>query len=84
MPEDEFLTVTEAAVMLRFGDHDAALQSVRRLIRKGKLRASRVGKHYVIRRADVLAFVDALANLPAPPPTVTLAGGRVVDLRKAQ
>jgi excisionase family DNA binding protein len=47
------LTVPEAAKFLR-----APIYSVRLLIRRGKLRYQRVGKRFVLPRADVEAYLE--------------------------
>lgn len=73
---DDFLTVEEAAVILRFGNTNAGRQSVRRLIRERELRASKIGKRYLMQRADILAYVNSKETVP-------MAGGRKFELARA-
>jgi excisionase family DNA binding protein len=70
----DLLTIAEVADLLRFPPGAPGGQAVRRLIRAGELRASLVGKSYLIRRQDVDALIEARATRPAGP--VILAGGR--------
>lgn len=56
------LTVPEAA--RRIGRNP---ETVRRWIREGKLRATKVGTQHVIDEADLQATVDDAPTLPLPP-----------------
>jgi len=56
----DLMTVDEVADRLRMGP-----QGVRRMIRRGELRARKVGKQYLVTPADLLAYLDSLA--PAGP-----------------
>jgi excisionase family DNA binding protein len=51
MPSRDWLTVKEAAALL--GWHES---SVRRALRKGRLRGEKFGRDWRIRRADVDAY----------------------------
>lgn len=66
----DLMTVEEVARLLRFSEGEAGSQAVRRLIRAGDLSASRVGRAYLIDRADVLKLLEEKRR------PVALAGGR--------
>jgi excisionase family DNA binding protein len=59
---DSMVTVREAA---RIVSRDR--ETVRRWIRSGRLRAQRVGTHYLIDRSDLQGFIDDSDVLPLPP-----------------
>lgn len=65
------LTVPEAAK--RVGRNP---ETVRRWIREGKLRASKVGTQHVIEEADLEALSDEWQSLPMPESWRTLPSGR--------
>jgi excisionase family DNA binding protein len=58
---DELLTLDEAAKLIPRADAD----TLKRLIRSGKLRAYRPGKKYLTTRADVRAAIIA-CRVPSP------------------
>ena len=51
MTEDDLLSLGEAATEL-----DLAYDNALRWVQRGRLKATRVGKSYVVRRADLDAF----------------------------
>lgn len=55
------ITVAEAAA--RVGRDP---ETVRRWIRSGRLRATKVGTHHLIDEADLVAMAEAHASLPLP------------------
>ncbi len=65
------LTVPEAAK--RVGRNP---ETVRRWIREGKLRASKVGTQHVIEEADLEALSDEWQSLPMPESWRALPSGR--------
>lgn len=52
VPQGPFLSVREAAELLRIGK-----QSIHRYLRLGKIKRFKVGSRTIIRREDVLALV---------------------------
>ena len=51
---DDLISSTDAATLLH-----VATMTVRRWINEGQLPAYRIGKLYKVRKADVVAFIDA-------------------------
>jgi excisionase family DNA binding protein len=54
MPDRGLLTVREVAAAMR-----VSTMTVYRLIKAGELRAIRVGKHFRIKDADLVAYLDS-------------------------
>lgn len=75
---DDLFTVETAAA--RLGLHP---KTVLRLIREGRLRATRIGKSYRIARADFEAF-SGLPPAPAAPPVRATCIVELPDLAMAQ
>lgn len=72
-PPPPYLTIAEAAALIR---HEHA--TVRRWIWEGKIKAFKPGKHPLVRREDLLAFVEAsetTAKRAARRKRVTVAPG---------
>lgn len=66
----DVLTVDEAAGELRMSAH-----GIRRLIRQGRIRAAKVGKQYLITRAEVNRVLTEGTGPTTPAP----AGGAPLD-----
>jgi excisionase family DNA binding protein len=62
---DEYLTVQEAAAVLKL-----SIETVRRYVRSGKLKSTKLGRQYRIKRADV----DALLAYGTGPSVAEPAG----------
>lgn len=65
MLEHELLTVKEVASFLKLGE-----ESIRRLIRAGKLKATKITKSYRIRRGDLESFEPGLGAGEDPRPGI--------------
>jgi uncharacterized protein len=61
---DEMITTAEAARMLGL----RSINTVKRLVREGRLPATRPGSHYRLRRADVERLVSVGSEVSEPPP----------------
>lgn len=70
---DDMLTCEEAAPVLRL-----SVESVRRMVRERRIAAVKVGRRYLIRRAELDRILEEGTQPPQP---VTLAGGRTFSQR---
>ena len=61
---DELITTGEAARMLGV----RSINTVKRLVREGRLPATRPGSHYRLRRADVERLIAVGSDVSEPPP----------------
>ena len=65
---EKLLTAKEVAGILRLND-----QTVLRYVREGKLKAIKVGKQYLVKEADLQAYLDGAGDseLSTPAPVDT-------------
>jgi excisionase family DNA binding protein len=79
MPSDtDLLTAEEVAPMLRLSS-----ESVRRMIREGRIVAVKIGRRYMVSPAEV-ERVKREGTHPSPSAPVVLAGGRVYDRSRSE
>jgi excisionase family DNA binding protein len=72
--DTDLLTAEEVAPMLRLSS-----ESVRRMIREGRIVAVKIGRRYMVSRAEVERVKREGTHPAGPSSPVVLAGGRVFD-----